>query len=182
MALTLILTNHFQAPLTLIPLAGGLGLALIGFSQTPLLLGLLLLLPLFLLVLQVPQCDLQNGLGLTTLGALLTLTIPVACAFNASHYLSWAILGYFFPLAATIWFLLAAASPATGQQHDLILTGTALVLLLAILIRPLSGETILAIMLTMAAWFYLLRFPHHQPQFIYLNLVQLVLIVLIYWT
>lgn len=181
-AVTLALTNHFNAPLSLISLVLSVFLALVGFWNAPLLLALLILLPTFLIIVQLPQAGLQNGLGLATLGALLTLTIPVACAFNASHYLSWTVLSYFFPLAASTWFFLAPNFLRGSRQRDAILSGAALLLVLSLLTRPLGVATLLPLTLTALSWFYLIRPHQNPPRFIYLNLTQLVLVVLVYWT
>lgn len=181
-ALTLIVTHHFNAPLALAPLIFSVVCAASGFWGTPLLLALLILLPNFLLVVQLPGAHLQTGLGLVTLALLLTLTIPVACAFTASHYLSWTILAYFFPLACANWFFLAPHFLSVPRQRDAGLTGAGLLLAVAILTRPLGVETILALVLTVGAWFYLIRPQSNPPRFIYLTLTQLVLVVLVYWT
>lgn len=76
-AITLAINHHFASQLSLVPLALSVIFAGIGFLKSPILLTLLILLPAYLVLIQLPNIDLHGGLRLVTLGILITLTIQI---------------------------------------------------------------------------------------------------------
>ncbi|MDO4855700.1 MAG: hypothetical protein Q3978_03950 [Limosilactobacillus gorillae] len=183
-AITLTINHRFKAPLSLIPLTLSIILAVVGFFKSPILLTLLILLSAYLAILPLPNVDLRGGLGLITLGILLTLTIPVACAFTSTHFMSWIIVRYFVPLTCSVWFFYGPFFISNAKHLVPFQSVTGLLMAATILSRPLSLMTVLALLITVGVWFMVIlpTTRNRYWNFVYANLAQLITIVLIYWT
>ena len=183
-AITLAINHHFASQLSLVPLALSVIFAGIGFLKSPILLTLLILLPAYLVLIRLPNINLRGGLRLVTLGILISLTIPVACAFTSTHFMSWVIVRYFVPLACSIWFFYGPFFITNVKHLVPFESVTGLLYAAAILSHPLSVATIFALIISLGAWFMVILPTTREKywNFVYANLAQLVTIVLIYWT
>lgn len=178
----MLIYHNFGSTLSIIPLIASAVFAVIGFSSTPLLLALLLLLPIFMFIIQMPSMDFQNTLGLITFGVLLMFTVSVACAYVSLHFISWEIIAFLLPVMASTWFYLAPFFLKTVHQYKFKITLLAIVLLIFTLSRPLRASIYLALTITVASWFVMVaRADRHQSLILYC-LTQMVVIVLIYWS
>lgn len=178
----MLIYHRFGSTLSLIPLAASACFAIMGFSKNLILLSLLLLLPLFLLIIQLPSMDFQNTFGLITFGLLLMFTVSVACAYASLHFISWEIISYLLPVMASTWFYLAPFFLQNVRQYKLKVTILALILLIFILSRPLHLTIYLAIATIVATWFVMIAKARQQQSLILYCLAQMVVIVLVYWS
>lgn len=174
--------HNFGSTLSTVPLIASVIFAVIGFSSTPILLGLLLLLPLFLFTIQMPSMNFQNSLGLLTFGMLLMFTISIACAYTSLHFISWEIIAFLLPVMACSWFYLAPFFLKNVKRYKLIITLLAVVLLVLTLSRPLHTTIYLALAIIVASWFVMVARAGRHQSFILYCLTQMVVIVLIYWS
>lgn len=174
--------HRFGSTLSIIPLIASAFFAIVGFSNNWLLLALLLLLPLFLLIIQMPSMDFQNTFGLITFGLLLMFTVSVACAYASLHFISWEIIRYLLPVMASTWFYFAPFFLQNVRQYKLKATILAVVLLIFTLSRPLHLSIYLAIAIIVASWFVMIAKAHEHQSLILYCLTQMVVVVLIYWS
>lgn len=178
----MLMYHHFGSTLSTIPLIASGIVAIIGFSKTPLLLALLLLLPIFLLVIQMPSMDFQNSLGLITFGILLMFTVSVACAYVSLHFISWEIISFLLPVMASTWFYMAPFFLDNVSQYKFKVTIFAVILLIFTLSRPLRASIYMAIAIIVATWFVMVAKADEKPSLILYCLTQMVIITLIYWS
>ncbi|WP_251548232.1 hypothetical protein [Limosilactobacillus caecicola] len=178
----MLIYHQFGSTLSVIPLIASALFAVIGFSTTPLLLALLLLLPLFLFIIQMPSMDFQNTFGLVTFGGLLMSTVSVGCAYVSLHFISWEIIIFLLPMMASTWFYLAPFFIKNGRQYKLKVTIFAIILLVFTLSRPLHTSIYLALIVTVASWFVMIAQAKAHQSLILYCLTQMVVIVLIYWS
>lgn len=174
--------HNFGSTLSTIPLVASAVFAVIGFSQTPLLLALLLLLPIFLFVMQMPSMDFQNLMGLCTFGILLMFTISVACAYVSLHFISWEIIAFLLPVMASSWFYFAPFFLQNTHQYKFKVTLLGIILLIFTLSRPLRASIYMALAIIVASWFVMVAQNRRKQSLILYCLTQMVVMVLIYWS
>lgn len=178
----MLIYHHFGSTLSTIPLIASAVFAIIGFSRTPLLLALLLLLSIFLFIIQMPSMDFQNMMGLLTFGVLLMFTISVACAYVSLHFISWEIIAFLLPVMAGSWFYFAPFFLQQTHQYKFKITLLAIVLLVFTLSRPLRASIYLALVIIVASWFVMIAANQRKQSLILYCLTQMVVTVLIYWS
>lgn len=180
-SLVLQLNNHFQSQLAdlLIIISGFC--VVFGFVTAPLVMLLLLLLPIFMFLMQFSQLNLQNEAGLLTFGALLMLTIPIGNAYASLHFISWEIVLYLLPIMTSTWCFLTPFFLPRSKKRNWLLLGTLLFLIISLFTHPINRLTIVAIILTLGWWLFTLDKRLAEPSLILTSLVQMLIIVLIYW-
>lgn len=182
-SLAMIFTNQ-RRPTSLLSLPGlviAILAALIGFTKLPILMLLMLLLPVYLLLLQLPQVSLHNIVGLVTLGILLTLSIPAAVIYLVSHTLTWAGIIYCLPIMTATWMFFTPLYIKEPKIQSLFITGAWAVLIVTLLTRPLGIGMLLAITLTLVSWFFLLATRRKTTNLAILSTLQLTIIFAAYY-
>ena len=178
----LLFTSNFRSPFAILPIIASFVLTFSGIIKGNLILMLLLLLlPIFLLLVQIGYTQLQNEFGLLIYSLLTTLSVPVTITFMSAHFLSWTYLTSLLPLfALSILFL----APVFITKAKLIFTVTTtlsgIVAIILILTSAISFKGILAIILIILAWFTMFNFPKMNYKFLTYSIVELLIILLIY--
>lgn len=180
-SLVLQLNNHFQSQLAnLLIILSGL-CAIFGFITTPLIMFLLLLLPIFMALMQLPQLNLQSEAGLLTFGALLMLTIPIGDAYTSLHFISWEIVLFLLPIMTSTWCFLTPFFLPRSKKRSWLLLGTLVILVASLFTRLINSLTIFAIVLALGWWLFTMDKRLAEPSLILTSLVQMLVIILIYW-
>lgn len=182
LSFTIASAHDFVSILSLGPIILSLIVAFIGFFNRPIIMALLMLLPLYLFIIQLPATYLRNTIGLITIGGLFTLSIPVAAVYLVTHRFAWSALIYCLPLALTTWMFLTPFFIRVTRIQSIFITIVGALLLIAILTRPLGIGMILALVAVVISWFWLLSIRKQTPYLAALSTVQLLIMVLIYWT
>ncbi|WP_436708111.1 hypothetical protein [Lactiplantibacillus plantarum] len=144
------------------------------------LLYLLLACSAWLLVMAVPRFGMQNYFGLVVFGVIMTFTIPVAVFDLQNNYLSTTFLWKLTPMLASYVFLYVPSFSRQRQINQLISAITGLLLVITIFLQPLTWQTIVAILITIAVWFSQQSFGRTRLHLMINVAVQLVLILLLY--
>lgn len=181
LAVTLIFYGHFKSYLATIPVILSAVLACLGFHKELVIMGLLLLLPIFLFLSQTPWLEFNNWYGLLSFGLLVSLSIGSVCAFSSLHFISWEIVSFLLPVMASCWFFMAPFFLEKQSWSFAIITILAIILIALCFTRTLRWQLYLAIIITLCAWLLLLFNRHRHPSFILFSLTQMLVIVLIYW-
>ena len=145
------------------------------------LLYLLLTCSAWLLIMAVPRFGMQNYFGLVVFSVIMTFTIPVAVFDLQNNYLSTTFLWKLTPMLASYVFLYVPSFSHQRQINQLISAITGLLLVIAIFLQPLTWQTILAILITIAVWFSQQSFGRTRLHLMINVAIQLVLIFLLYW-
>jgi len=148
-------------------------------SETELL-YLLLTCSAWLLVMAVPRFGMQNYFGLVVFSVIMTFTIPVAVFDLQNNYLSTTFLWKLTPLLASYVFLYVPSFSHQRQINQLISAITGALLVIAIFLQPLTWQTIIAILITVAVWFGQQSFGRTRLQVMINAGIQLILMLLIY--
>ncbi|KRL95211.1 hypothetical protein [Limosilactobacillus equigenerosi] len=149
---------------------------LIGFANLPILMLLMLLLPVYLLLLQLPQISLHNVVGLVTLGILLTLALPAATIYLVAHVLTWSSIVYCLPIMTATWMFFTPLYIKEPKQQSFFITGAWAILIITLLTRPLGIGMLLAVILTLVSWFFLLATRRKPTNLAILTTLQLTII------
>lgn len=181
LAVTLIVYGHFKSLLACLPLILSMVIVCLVFYKLPVVMGLLLLLPIFLILSQTPWLQFNNWYGLLTFGLLIALSICSVCAFSSLHFISWEIVSFLLPVMASCWFFMAPFFLEEKPFAFPITTVLAIILIGLALTRTLRWQLYLAIIIVVGEWFLLLFNQHRHPSFILFSLAQMLVIVLIYW-
>lgn len=182
LAFTIASAHEFVSLLSLGPIVISLIVTFIGFFNRPIIMALLMLLPLYLFIIQLPATYLRNMVGLITVGVLFTLSIPVATIYLVTHHFAWAALIYCLPLALTTWMFLTPFFIRVTRIQSIFISAVAVLLLIDILTRPLCLGMILALVAVVVCWFWLLSIRKKTPYLAVLGTTQLIIMVLLYWT
>lgn len=182
LAVTLIVYGHFKSLLSCLPLILSMIIVVAGFHKLAAVMGLLLLLPIFLLLSQTPWVQFNNWYGLITFGMLVALSIGTVCAFSSLHFISWEIVYFLLPVMASCWFFMAPFFLEKQSFYFPILTAFGVILVALALTRTLRWQLYLAIIIIVGLWFLLLFNRRRYPSFTLFCLAQMLVIVLIYWS
>jgi len=144
------------------------------------LLYLLITCSVWLFVLAIPRFGMQNYFGLAVFSIVLTFTVPVAVFYLQNNYLSTTFLWKLAPLAASYLFLYVPTFSPKRQLNQLVSAITGVLLVVMIFLQPLTWETIVAVSLTIAVWFFQQSMGSHRPTLILTALLQLILMFLLY--
>lgn len=181
LAVTLIVYGHFKSLLSCLPTILSIIVVLLGFNKFPVIMGLLLLLPIFLFLSQTPWLQFNNWYGLLTFGILVALSIGSSCAYSSLHFISWEIVSFLLPVMASCWFFMAPFFLEKQLFAFPILTVLAVILIILALTRPLRWQLYLAIIIVAGIWLLILFNRNRHPSFILFSLAQMLVIVLTYW-
>lgn len=144
---------------------------------------LLLLLPAFLFLVQIKPLQLQNEYGLLIYSVLAALTLPSALAFLSVHFLSWSFIETLLPLLFSyLLFLTPVFLNKNVQKTVLLAMAFGIILILMILFRSLSLPSIIAIVLIIASWLVMNNFPKMSHPYLKYSFVQMLVVLLIYWS
>lgn len=178
----ILMYQKWQSHLSRFPLIASLIFAIMGFYNRWALMILLLLLPIFLLLAQLPNLEFNTMYGLLTFGVLLTLTLCVACAYNGLHFVTWDIITFLLPVMTSCWYFMAPFFLIYQRYYQMRSTVFGLIMLIAALTRPLRWQLYLALIIIVGVWFAIMLNKRKMPSFILFSLAQMVVIVLIYWS
>ncbi|AVK62304.1 hypothetical protein C5Z25_11285 [Lactobacillus sp. CBA3605] len=134
----------------------------------------------WLLIMAIPRFGMQNYFGLTVFSIVMTYTIPVAVFYLQNNYLSTTFLWKLAPLMASYLFLYVPSFSHQRQINQLISAITGLLLVVVIFLQPLTWQTILAILVTIAVWFSQQSFGRMRFHLLINAAVQLILMFLLY--
>ncbi|KRN59204.1 hypothetical protein [Limosilactobacillus secaliphilus] len=182
LSVTLIVYGHFKSLLSCLPSVLSMVTVLLAFNKLPIVMGLLLLLPVFLLLSQTPWLEFNSWYGLITFGLLVALSIGSVCAYNSLHFISWEIVFFLLPVMASCWYFMAPFFLEKQSLYFPILTVLALNLIAFIFTRTLRWQLFVATFLVVSFWLLILFNRHRRPSFILFSLAQMLVIVLIYWS
>ncbi|AVK62780.1 hypothetical protein C5Z26_00970 [Lactobacillus sp. CBA3606] len=134
----------------------------------------------WLLIMAIPRFGMQNYFGLTVFSIVMTYTIPVAVFYLQNNYLSTTFLWKLAPLMASYLFLYVPSFSHQRQINQLISAITGLLLVIVIFLQPLTWQTILAILVTIAVWFSQQSVGRMRFHLLINAAVQLILMFLLY--
>lgn len=178
----LIFSSNFKSPFAMLSILASFILAFSGVIKGNLtLLLLLLLLPIFLLIVQIGFAQLKNEYGLIIYSLLVTVSVPATIAFMSVHFLSWSFIQTLIPL-----FFLSSLflTPVFVEKNNFIFsitnTVSAIIFIILVLTQSISVRSILAILLVVLGWFGMHNFPNMKHQYVTYGFLELLVVLLIY--
>lgn len=180
-AVFIILDRQIPTQWSLIAIGIAIALAFTNIiAQESELLYLLLTASAWLFIMAIPRFGMQNYFGLVVFSIVMTFTIPVAVFYLQNQYLSTTFLWKLAPLAASYGFLYVPTFSQKRQINQLISAIMGFVLVVTIFLQPMTWQTILAIVITIAIWFSQQAFGRLRQHLFINTLVQFVLMFLLY--
>jgi len=177
----IILDRRIRAQWSLIAIGISIALAFTNIiARESELLYLLLTCSVWLFVMAIPRFGMQNYFGLVVFGIVMTFTIPVAVFYLQNNYLSTTFLWKLIPLAASYIFLYVPTFSKQRQINQLVSALSGVLLVVTIFLQPMTWQTIVAIILTVAVWFMQQSFGRTRLHLMINALLQLIFMFLLY--
>jgi len=178
----LIFSSNFKSPFAMISILASFILAFSGIIKGNItLLLLLLLLPIFLLIVQIGYAQLKNEYGLIIYSLLVTISVPATIAFMSAHFLSWTFIKTLIPLFwLSMLFLTPVFIEKSSRMFSITNTISAIIFIILMLTQSVSIQTIIAIIIAIIGWFGMHNFPNMKHKYVSYSLLELIIILLIY--
>lgn len=174
--------HHLRSRLNLPLLLATLFLAFSGlWHGNIMLVGLLLLFPLTLLVIQLGMLATPPETGLLVYGLTYCFSVPIAMVRLTTGFVSGSYIKDLLPLLTIVWFYQTVAFMGDSDYRMIDQTITGILAIAALCLRSLKLPVILAVVIIAASWVAMQGKNHLNNRMALVCFTEMIVIILTYW-
>ena len=143
--------------------------------------GLLLLFPLTLLVIQLGMLATPPETGLLVYGLTYCFSVPIAMVRLTTGFVSGSYIKDLLPLLTIVWFYQTVAFMGDSDYRMIDQTITGILAIAALCLRSLKLPVILAVVIIAASWVAMQGKNHLNNRMALVCFTEMIVIILTYW-
>lgn len=174
--------HHLRSTLNLPVLIATIALSLSGlWHGNIMLVGLLLLFPIAMLLVQLGLLDNPPETGLVAYAITYCFSIPIVMVRLTTGFISGSYIEALFPMLAIVLFFQTTAFLPDSDYRPIVQTVTGILAVILLCLRSLKLTTIIAIVLLVLSWVVMQQRDDLDHQMSLVSFAEMIVIILAYW-